>query len=121
LAVQTPAKQYISSGTVDIATKYSAGKRSGNPAERFLGIVSSDDKGVEVQSISGTASLKTNGLKTKEVPSGGSILVGPGNDISAYQTAKEISNTKKCDKYKKPKKHKSPYTFGDDSDYCYDD
>ena len=123
LAVNTsPGSSFIfSGGATDIVIKSSFGKGGVNPAERFLGVVSSGDKGVEVQSISGTASLKVNGSMTKDIPSGSSIFVGANNKHNAYQTTLKSVKPIKCDKYKKPKKKCSPYTFDDDSDYCYDD
>lgn len=118
----SPRSSFIfSSGTTDIVIKRSFGKRDVNPSERFLGIVSSDDKGIEVQSISGVASLKANNSMTKDIPSGGSIFIGADNEYSTYQSKQKSSKSKKCYKHKKPHKHCSPHTFYDDDEYCHDD
>jgi hypothetical protein len=109
----------ITNNTSDIVIKSSFDNGDSDLSERFLGTVSSRDKGIEVQDISGTALLKGHASETKVVTSGEGIFVGSDNEFRTYSTAK--TTVKKSDKCYKPKKHASPYKFSDGDDYCYDD
>lgn len=115
-----PGSSFIfSHGASDIVVTSPPGNQGKSSAERFLGIVSSDDKGIGMQSIAGSASVTINNALPTDISSGGSIFVSPDNKISTYETTQMNSRTKKCEKKKKPHKHCSPSNFYDEEYYCY--
>lgn len=81
LAVSTPSASILVNSKDGIVQKVGHEKSS-----RILGVISSNEKGTEVRSISGRIVVASSTAGTKTLVTGESMLVGPESNYKAYKT-----------------------------------
>lgn len=85
LSVSTPSASISINSKDNIVQKVGYEKSS-----RILGVISSNEKGTEVRSISGRILVGSSTAGTKTLVTGESMLVGPDSNYKVYKTQAEL-------------------------------